>query len=275
MARLQIAGMTDLFSSEGQKTLRQFVRPRMLCLFDFDGTLVPLVADPAKALLSHPIQSRLVRLQARAQVGIVTGRSLSDICSRLEFVPDYLVGNHGLEGLPGWQQRADEFYAICRCWYDQLAPELAAIDTGISLEDKHYSLSLHFRHAQDKEAVMKTLPTLLAELTPSPRVIGGKCVFNLLPTHGGDKGHAVTQLISETGAQRTLYVGDDVTDEDVFAIRRDDLMSVRVGCIDEVSVQSAATHCIASAGHIAALLDCLIALLAAEMQQPMEYHQIN
>ena len=258
-----MTNLTDLFSHAGQTALRKFAQPGMLCLFDFDGTLAPLVADPVKAMLPHTVQQRLIQLQAITQVGIVTGRSLADICTRLEFVPDYLVGNHGVEGLPGWQQRANEFCAICQCWYDKLAPEIAAIDKGIQLEDKHYSLTLHFRHAQDHDAVMKILPPLFAELSPSPRVISGKCVFNLLPRHAGDKGYAVSQLIKQAGAQRTLYVGDDVTDEDVFSMRREDVFSVHVGCEAE-PVTTAALYCIPTVASIDFFLDKLIEILSAE-----------
>lgn len=266
--------MTNLFSHAGQEALRQFAEPGMLCLFDFDGTLAPLVADPAKVLLPHTVQQRLIQLQELTQVGIVTGRSLSDICARLEFVPDYLVGNHGLEGLPGWQQRADELYAICRCWHDMLAPELAAIDKGIELEDKRYSLSLHFRHAQDHDAVLKILPPLFAELSPSPRVINGKCVFSLLPKHAGDKGYAVSQLIANTGAHRTLYVGDDVTDEDVFVMQRDDLFSVRVGC-DAASASSAASYCVPTAESIEFLLERLVEILSANTDHNAHFNLVN
>ena len=266
--------LTDLFSGAGHEALRHFAQPGMLCLFDFDGTLAPLVAEPAKASLPHAVQQRLIQLQELTQVGIVTGRSLADICARLEFVPDYLVGNHGLEGLPGWQQRANEFYAICRCWYDKLIPELAAIDKGIKLEDKNYSLSLHFRHAQDHDEVLRILPPLFAELSPSPRVINGKCVISLLPDHAGDKGYAVSQLIANTGAHRTLYVGDDVTDEDVFAMRRDDLFSVRVGC-DATSANSAAAYCIPTAESIEFLLDRLVEILSVNTSHDAQFNLVN
>ena len=266
--------LTNLFSLKGKTALKQFAQPGMLCLFDFDGTLAPLVADPVKAMVPHKIQQRLMQLQAITQVGIVTGRSLADMYARLEFLPDYLVGNHGVEGLPGWQQHADAFYAICRCWHAKLAPEIAAIDKGIQLEDKHYSLSLHFRQARDHAAVMKKLPLLLAELSPSPRVISGKCVFNLLPGHAADKGYAVSRLIKQAGALRTLYVGDDVTDEDVFSLRRDDVFSVRVGC-EAGPDTTAAMYCIPTVASIEFFLDQLVDILSADKFKPAHFNQVN
>ena len=60
----------------------------------------PLVADPDAVLLPAAVRSQLQALQQRVPVGIVTGRALADLRPRLAFVPDYLIGNHGLEGVP-------------------------------------------------------------------------------------------------------------------------------------------------------------------------------
>lgn len=251
--------MRDLFLAAGQKALQKFVVPQMLCLFDFDGTLAPLVTEPAEVLLPHAVQQRLCLLQKFAQVGIVTGRSLTDLSSRLSFKPDYLIGNHGLEGLPGWEGRAEEFAGVCKKWRTHLASQLHTMDAGIALEDKRYSLSLHYRQAHDRETAQRQLAQIFEHLAPLPRVIPGKCIFSLLPPHAGDKGQAVEELIRNTGAMRTLYVGDDITDEDVFLLRRDDLFPVRVG----FHSQSAAPYFIQDRDAIVTLLDLLLACLSA------------
>lgn len=59
--------------------------------------------------------------------------------------------------------------------------------------------------------------------------IGGKCVFNVLPGAGMDKGTAINCLMENSGACSVGYVGDDTTDEDVFRLRRKGLLTVRVG----------------------------------------------
>ena len=249
--------MTNLFSNGGLQTLQAFVMPDMLCLFDFDGTLAPLVAEPANALLPHAVQHSLCRLQQLAKVGIVTGRSLADLSARLEFNPHYLVGNHGLEGLPGWERRAAEFAAICAVWRKALADKLTLMDRGIQLEDKHYSLSLHYRNARYPQQTRQALMNLFAELSPPPRIIAGKFVWSLLPPGANDKGSAVEELIKLAAAPRTLYVGDDVTDEDVFDLQREDLMTIRVGH----AAKSAANFFIPDRQTILALLDQLLACL--------------
>jgi trehalose 6-phosphate phosphatase len=256
--------MTELFSAAGQQALADFVQPGMLCLFDFDGTLSPLVKEPREASLPHAVQQRLHALQQCARVGIVTGRSLEDCRQRLAFSPDHLVGNHGLEGLPDWQQRATEFDAICSGWRFYLADALPEIDAGIQMEDKRYSLSLHYRHARDRHRARQQLVMLFGQLSPLPRVIPGKCVFSLLPPKAGNKGQAVEQLIALTGAARTLYVGDDVTDEDVFILPRKDLLTVRVGH----QRRSAATYAIPDYAAIVPFLDQLLACLQAADNAP-------
>lgn len=256
--------MTDLLGLDGLQVLRAFAARLPLCLFDFDGTLAPLAPDPAGVLLPHPVQLRLQALQARAPVGIVTGRSLADLRSRLEFEPDYLIGNHGLEGLPDERRLNAELSVTCERWRSWLAPRLPAIDPGIWLEDKQLSLSVHYLHARDRQAAESALAALFAQLLPAPRIIPGKCIFSLLPPGRGDKGEAVLQLLRSTGAAGALYVGDDITDEDVFRLRHPDILSVRV----EPSASSAAPWYVADHAAMLPLLDRLIDCLPQRRRGP-------
>lgn len=263
--------MTDLFSREGSDALNAFSCHGMLCLFDFDGTLAPLVADPDHAVLPTATLRQLQQLQQLTSVGIVTGRSLADVAARLDFEPDYVVGNHGLEGLPGWQQRAAEMDAICRGWHTTLAAPVASLGAGVELEDKRYTLSLHYRHAADRQQVCDGLHRLFAQLSPPPRIIPGKCVFSLTPAHAGDKGQAVAQLIGMAAARRTVYVGDDVTDEDVFALQRDDLLCVRVGA----ATHTAARFFIRDWESMPRLLDQLLFRLTAHAMTSSLSREMN
>ncbi len=249
--------MKDLLTADGLQVLHAFALRSPLCLFDFDGTLAPLVPDPDSVALPHAIQLRLHQLQARVPVGIVTGRSLADIGARLEFRPDYLIGNHGLEGVPGERRAHAALIDACARWRAWLAPQLAAIDPGIRLEDKRYSLSLHYLQARDTAQAEAALSALFARLEPAPRVIPGKYLFSLLPADRGDKGEAVLQLLRFTGAGAALYVGDDVTDEDVFRLAHPDILSVRV----EPSGASAAHWYIADHDAMLPLLDTLLDFL--------------
>ena len=114
----------------------------------------------------------------KANPALGTFRSLADMRERLGFVPDYLIGNHGLEGVPGERRLHAALVRICRGWKDWLAPRLNDIDPAIWLEDKQYSLSLHFLNARDHAQSMVDLSALFAQLQPAPRVIPGKCIFS-------------------------------------------------------------------------------------------------
>lgn len=220
--------MSLLFSETGLRRLDEIVQQRLLCAFDFDGTLAPIVVQPEHACLPNDIRQQLLELSCYAPVAIITGRSIEDTYSRLGFGPDFIVGNHGMEGVPGWEAHAQRHQAICVGWRTQLARVLREGDAGIRLEDKHYSLSLHYRGARDAGAAEARLMKLFEALEPQPRVVGGKYVFNLLPQDAAHKGNALEQLITICGASHALYVGDDVTDEDVFRLQRRDLLSVRI-----------------------------------------------
>ena len=251
--------MRPLFADEGLRVLRAFAARSPLCLFDFDGTLAPLEPDPARVMLPQAVQSRLQALQRLAVVGIVTGRSLQDMQSRLAFRPDYLIGNHGLEGVPGSSERFIALADTCRLWKQALQHRVSAIDPEIWIEDKQYSLSLHYLHARDPAQAAPALTQLFAQLDPAPRVISGKYIFNLLPGDSGDKGLAVLHLMRHTNNDAALYVGDDATDEDVFRLHAPGILSVRVGC----APPSEAEWCIDDHPAIEPLLDRLLEWLPA------------
>ncbi len=249
-----------LFSENGAARLDAVVRPGMLCVFDFDGTLAPIVAQPDQARLPETVRLRLLALQRFVPVAILTGRALADIVTRLDFDADYMVGNHGLEGLPDSSVRRLSFEQDCTAWRLQLEQALAnhqRFDPALLIEDKAISLSVHYRHASDQLQSQKDLMQLFAVLIPQPRIITGKCVFNLLPQAAGDKGTAFEELMRISGASTAIYVGDDVTDEDVFRLQRPDLLSVRIG----EHVDSAAQFMVPAYSDMLPLLDQLIARL--------------
>lgn len=249
--------MSPLFSVPGQRRLDEIVRPGLLCVFDFDGTLAPIVPRPDDARLSAPLRERLVRLVRYAPVGILTGRSVEDARARIDFPADFIVGNHGIEGMPGWERRAARYTDACGRWQHEIESALEqapGAGTGVVIENKRYSLSVHYRNAPDPARTASRLSTLFSHLSPLPRVIAGKCVFNLLPDDAADKGVALAKLIELSGAKTTLYVGDDVTDEHAFRLRRPGLLTIRV----EALADSAAECYLERFEEMSRLLDELI-----------------
>lgn len=222
--------LTYLFTESGLRDLGRFVDKKTLFAFDLDGTLAPITADPRKVRISKEIQKGLALLNVRTVVAIITGRSREDAQSRLGIVPRFLIGNHGAEGLPGWEARERDFAEISLGWEKQLRQFLPPANvSGISIENKGSTLSVHYRAAEDQEKAQALVLRGMDLLVPHPRTIKGKCVENLLPKSAPDKGTAIRYLLDLSGCSRGLYVGDDVTDEEVFRLDGDHLLTIRVG----------------------------------------------
>jgi len=222
--------MIDLLSPAGLAILQGFVTPATLFAFDLDGTLAPIIADPAAVTLPETTQLLMQQLCRLAPTAIITGRSCSDARQRLGFEPRYLVGNHGLEGLPDSTVDLNQIQVLIAGWYHQLQTLLApALLQELYLEQKSGSLSLHYRHVADHTATHTALLTAIEQLDPTPRRVGGKFVENLIPQGVPHKGDALLLLMTHAGSEQALFMGDDETDEDVFRLADPRILSVCVG----------------------------------------------
>ena len=223
--------MRYLLSPEGREALRVVAGGPMLYAFDFDGTLAKISPDRESVKPTRSIHEWLVELAKRAPCAVISGRSLSDLAPRVNGAVPYLVGNHGLESplTPSVTRLwADE---ICAGWKAAikgvLAPQLA--DLGIDVEDKRYSLTLHYRMQEEEDRIRPILLALLNRLSPAPRLIIGRQSINLLPPGKGGKGAAALALMRHLRQPAFFFIGDDETDEDVFALTDGLAMGVRVG----------------------------------------------
>ena len=226
----QIGTIPYLFSESGLTALRSFVDRSTLFAFDLDGTLTPIAADPQSILVSEATRKELGLLVTYAPVAVITGRSRSDAQAHLGIVPRLLIGNHGAEGLPGWEAREKEFVDMCVDWERQLSQILLLTDvSGISIENKGTTLSIHYRAARNRRRARSLILKGIDLLVPRPRRVEGKCVENLLPEAAPDKGTAMLYLMDLTKCSKGCYVGDDATDEDVFRLDGNRLFTVRVG----------------------------------------------
>ncbi len=211
-----------------RKDLRKFELHETLLAFDFDGTLSPIVRKPDWARTSAELLPLLKRLsRAGATIAVITGRSIENVRPLLKFEPDFLVGNHGMEGLEAFQVRAIRARAVCRRWMKDLKKNWPR-DPGVFLEDKRESLSFHYREARHRASARRELEELISNLHPKPRVIGGKLLFNVIPRGSPHKGSALKEVMRITHLRRAIFIGDDDTDEDAF-VQRGRILSVRVG----------------------------------------------
>jgi trehalose 6-phosphate phosphatase len=242
-----------LLSADNQAVLAHLARSNALIAFDFDGTLASIVAERGRAALRPDTERLLARLCACYPCAVITGRSRADVLARLGSAAiKYAVGNHGLEpddGPAGFEQTMAAIRPLIEAALVQHA--------GLDIEDKRYSLAVHYRNSPAKRRARAAIQRVVATLPVAVRLVPGKCVLNVIPHSAPHKGDALLQLRHREGAQIALYVGDDVTDEDVFQLEQQgSLVAARVGR----SKSSAARYFLRDQGEIDALLARLVDL---------------
>jgi trehalose 6-phosphate phosphatase len=193
-------------------------------LLDIDGTLLDLAPTPREVWVPPGLAKTLHRLHQRTNgaLALVSGRSLNDI--DLIFAPDQFpaVGGHGAE--MRLETDTEAVAAHAPPLDKELKRRLAAIarlSPGILLEDKGYSLALHYRLAPHAEkAIYEAVSLIRADLPDAPiEVLPGKSVCEI--KHSGfNKASGVLELMTHEPfkGRRPFFIGDDVTDESVFAI---------------------------------------------------------
>jgi trehalose 6-phosphate phosphatase len=196
-------------------------------LLDIDGTLLDLAPTPREVWVPPGLSKTLNRLLMRTSgaLALVSGRSLNDI--DLIFAPEQFpaVGGHGAEMRVSTDSEAVATHAPPMD--KELKRRLAAIaklSPGILLEDKGYSLALHYRLAPHAEkAIYEAVALIRADLPNAPiEVLPGKCVCEI--KHSGfNKATGVRELMAHEPfkGRRPIFIGDDVTDEAVFGIMPD------------------------------------------------------
>jgi trehalose 6-phosphate phosphatase len=248
--------MNYLFAKGGMKILESLTFTDTLYAFDFDGTLAPIVREPDSARMPTGVERLFLKLSRRVPTAVISGRSLSDLRRRIPAgCPAQLIGNHGLEGGPSARRRIDS-RKLCSAWKQQLYAGLMleADDPGLELEDKGLSLALHYRKSRKKKLTRGLIARAVEALHPPPRVVGGKLVVNLVPKDGPHKGLALQRLLESRGTPFAFYIGDDVTDEDVFTLPEARIMTVRVGQRNG----SAAQYFLKRQGEVEGLLSALL-----------------
>jgi len=223
--------LIHLLSDKGRQALRAVAARPVLYAFDFDGTLAPISPEREAVRVSPTMSEWLQELSKRACCAVVSGRALADLAPRINGAVPHLIGNHGIEGPLSTQKTLLLAEEVCSDWKRQMAAEtaepLAAL--GAEIEDKRYSFTLHVRGARDPVgACLQALP-LLRRLTPVPQLIMGKYSINVLPPGQGGKGPATLALTAHLRRSGLFFIGDDETDESVFALTEGLTMGVRVG----------------------------------------------
>ncbi|HEY1772332.1 MAG TPA: trehalose-phosphatase [Gammaproteobacteria bacterium] len=211
----------------------RFARPDTLLGLDYDGTLAPIRRRRDAAYPARGTHQLLREVSLRYQTLVITGRARSDARRLLGDMPQIeIIGNHGIESTGA---RLDGLEARIRVWRGLLHPHLDQT-SGIEVEDKRYSLAVHYRGSRRPAAggrrpaaAYAAICAAAAEL-PGAKLVTGKAVLNILPREAPHKGAALLAACARRGCKRAIYIGDDDTDEDVFALDKSGkILTVRVG----------------------------------------------
>jgi len=191
-------------------------------LLDVDGTLIDIGPTPHEVHVSEELCRSLERLTERTggALALVSGRPIIDLDRLFAPLKLAVVGGHGAEMRLHGGERID--------MVAPLPPELrrrlvaaAVPGSGILYEDKGYSVALHFRQApHEKEGLRIHIAEVCKDFTGEAlEVLPGKAMFEV-KRPGIDKGAAVRELMTHLpfAGRRPVFIGDDVTDEAVFAV---------------------------------------------------------
>lgn len=245
--------MKHILSKREVDVLAQLAWSRVLLAFDFDGTLAPIVADREAAGMRERTRDLFRRVCELYPCAVISGRSRDDVTRRLGGARvRFVIGNHGLE--PG--NDIDRFARLMAEVRPALEEALREVP-GVEVEDKQYSLAIHYRRCRRREEAREAIARAVEALPVGLRSVGGKLVVNVLPANAPHKGDALVRLLGERAADTALYVGDDVTDEDVFDLDLPGrLVTIRVGA----SRRSAAGYFLRDQDEMDALLAVLAGL---------------
>ena len=245
-------------------------RKKIILLTDFDGTLSAIQDRPDLAVLSEEARQILLKISRDKSffLGIITGRSLRQI-KKLVNIPGILyAANHGieLEG-PGIHFRSSEAKkARCNLWnvYMRLITSLGHIE-GVYLEDKGYTVSLHYRLVKKKNDVEYVKKTVTHVTQPyldmkALSLNTGKMVYEILPPVKWSKATTIQWLLTNYfplnvgGDSLLIYIGDDNADIEVFNTLKDEELTIFVG---SPSTKTKADYFVHSTEEVRAFLEYL------------------
>jgi trehalose 6-phosphate phosphatase len=192
-------------------------------LLDVDGTLLDLAATPHSVEVPQRLKRTLMALdlQSGGATSFVSGRSMADL--DLLFAPLRLaaVGGHGAELRARAGAVPQRYEGAIPADLRLRLEEFGATHEGIIVEDKGYSVALHYRLVPQSGASVHAAAVAVCAEYPQYAldVLAGKFVVEVKPS-GFNKGTGIRELMKSAPfrGRRPIFIGDDVTDEAAFAV---------------------------------------------------------
>lgn len=202
---------------------------------DYDGVLTPILDDPTRATLPADVRDALEAAADRMPVAVISGRDLDDVRTMVAIDGLAYAGSHGFDMvLPDGtrDRRGDEHVEALDAVERQLVETLRDVD-GATVQRKRYAIAVHTRGATED---IVTLTDDVVDAAVADRsdltVTAGRDVREVRPDIPWDKGRALRHFVEvldlDPARRPPVYMGDDVTDEDAFAVIVDDGIGVVV-----------------------------------------------
>ena len=210
---------------------------KRILFFDYDGTLAPIVADPAKAIVSEDVKKLILDIAKRDTVVIISGRDRRFLDSTFQNLPVHIIAEHGalIKAKGDQEWTLNENYE--ENWKESIKPILnmyAKRCPGAFVEEKETSLAWHYRTADDKDYASRRAQELTWQLKNfiqpelNLQIIDGNKVIEVKKT-AFNKGTAARSFVDTAEYDFILAIGDDTTDEDMFEVLPETSYTIKVG----------------------------------------------
>ena len=205
-----------------------------LLLFDFDGTLAPIVNDPADARPADTLKEALHHLAESSDLVVISGRNRAFLEKTFAGIPIHLVAEHGAF-LKNPEKDWTRLDLSSGDWVDPVHSTMNGfVDRfpGSFVEEKETAIAWHYRRAtaDDVEGQAVELATQLRKLSSSVplAVIQGNKVVEVKPAQHS-KGTVAVTLLEDKPYDFIVSIGDDTTDEDMFRQLPNWAYTIKVG----------------------------------------------
>ncbi|HEY8431103.1 MAG TPA: trehalose-phosphatase [Sandaracinaceae bacterium] len=241
-------------------------RPLLIAL-DVDGTLAPIVPDPASARVPDEVVAALRKIAAvpGVAVAIVTGRDAAQLARMVELESAFRAVEHGRAVLAPGEDESGEIDAAARARLERFRAIAAArfVPRGARIEEKRGAIVVHVRELAERDedesrAILREAARAAADAGLFAREGRQVLEAQLAPA---DKGAALLEIARRTGAASVVYAGDDRTDEPAIALASARGIGVFVRSSERPDPPEGASAVVDGTGEVAAFLAALAARL--------------
>ena len=244
---------------------------RLVLVFDYDGTLTPLVAHPRLAYLDPALRDVLARLAAmpRVTVGVVSGRGLDDLIGMVGLEGLSYGGSTGLELELAGERLIPAEALDHRALLDSLSAafEQRLADTGAWVEKKPFGFTVHYRQMaiHHLESLLIETFSLLRPHVASLRILNGPMAIEVVPAIERDKGTALRAIVAAGSEPATVLYAGDAANDALALVTAAELGGIALGIGPEPPAEAACRL-----PDPAALIELLAALAEALATAPEE-----